>query len=194
MLPPDRGEVQDRLRLIEAMMAEGRRTTERWGWSLLLWGIGPLMAMWWAARWPHGAWAWPVTMSLCAIINGVVVKARRRPGKAETTTMRSVGAVWTCTGITVLFLAFGAVASRTLEFRFLYVAVFALAAVAHGTSSLILRWWPQFLAALVWWIASALAFVVPVGRLPQIAAFSLILANVVFGAWLTSREWRRRNG
>ena len=194
MQPPDQKEMLDRLKLIETMMAEGKRTTQRWGWSFLLWGIGPLIAMLWAAHWPHAEWAWPVTIGLCIIVNGLVLKARKRRSESKTTTMRSVGAVWTCAGATVLLVAFGAVWSGMVEFRYLYVALFALAAVAHGASSLILRWWPQFLAALVWWVASVMAYVVPADRLQELAALALVLGNVVFGAWLTYCEWSRKDG
>src|SRR5258707_11667425 len=110
MQPQDQREILvDRMKLIETMMAEGRRTTERWGWSFLLWGIGPLVAMLWAAVWPQADWAWPVTMGLCIIVNGLVLQARKRRGELKTTTMRSVGAIWACAGFTVLLLAFGAV-------------------------------------------------------------------------------------
>jgi len=194
MEPPDRKEMLDRLKLIESMIAEGRRSTQRWGWSFLLWGIGPLFAMRWAAHWPHPGWAWPVTMGVCIVVNGLVVKARQRRGEPETTTMRSVGAVWTCAGVTVVLLAVGAVWSGVVEFRCVYVALFALAAVAHGASSLILRWWPQFLAALVWWVAGAMAYVAPAARLADLAAWALVLGNVLFGAWLTYCEWRRSDG
>src|SRR5215471_16342605 len=187
-------ELQERLRLIEAMMAEGKRTTERWGWTFLLWGIGPLLAIAWAAYGPGGDWAWPVTLAVCILVNGVVVRLRKRGGSARTTAGRSIGAVWACTGITVLLLGFGTVASRSIDFRFLYVETFALAAVAHATSAFILRWWPQFLAAMIWWIASFVAFYLPPARLQILAAVSLLLGNVMFGAWLTYRDWRRANG
>ena len=81
-----------------------------------------------------------------------------------------------------------------VEFRYLYVALFALAAVAHGASSLILRWWPQFLAALVWWVASVMAYIVPADRLQELAALTLVLGNIAFGAWLTYCEWSRKDG
>ena len=194
MLPLNQGEVENRLRHIETMMAEGRQTTERWGWSFLLWGIGPLIAMLWSARWPHGALAWPITLSVCVVLNGIVLRLRSHHGEARTIAMQSIGAIWKCTGVTVLFLGFAAVWAHTLEYRFLYVAVFALAAVAHGSSSMILRWWPQFLAALVWWIASALALVAPPALLVGIAAAALLLGNVVFGGWLSFCEWKRRDG
>jgi len=193
MQPLDQKEMLDRLKLIETMMAEGRRNTERWGWSFLLWGIGPLVAMLWTAQWRHAELAWPVTMGLCILINGLVLRARNRSDELKTTTMRSVGAIWTCAGVTVLLVAFGAVWSGVVDFRYMYVAVFALAAVAHGASSLILRWWPQFLAAMVWWLASVLAFVLPAARLQELAALGLVLGNIVFGGWLTYCEWSRKD-
>jgi hypothetical protein len=194
MEPLNQGEVEGRLRLIEEMMAEGRRSTERWGWVFLLWGLGPLMAMLWAAKWPHGEWAWPAILGICVILNGIFVRLRKRRGEARTAAMRSIGAVWTCVGVTVLLLGFADAFARTIDFRFLYVTAFALAAVAHGASSIILRWKAQFLAALVWWFASALAFVAPGARLAEIAAWALVLGNVAFGAWLSYCEWRRADG
>jgi hypothetical protein len=193
MQPPNQTEILERLKLIEAMIAEGRQATEHWGSTFLLWGIGPLFAMLWETHWPHPNWAWPVTIGICVIVNGIALRFRKSRREFTTTTMRSIGAVWTCAGVTVLLLAFGTVASGTVEFRFLYAALFALAAVAHGSSSLILRWWPQFLAALVWWLASGIAFAVPVTRLPQLAAVALVLGNIVFGAWLTYCESRRKD-
>jgi len=71
---PDQTDVVSRLRLIEEMMAEGRRTTERWGWAFLLWGIGPVIAMLWESRWPHGAWAWPMVVVLCVVLNGAALR------------------------------------------------------------------------------------------------------------------------
>src|ERR1017187_8269130 len=56
-------------------------------------------------------------MGVCIVINGLVVKARNRRGESETTTMRSVGAVWTCAGVTVVLVAVGAVWSGMVEFR-----------------------------------------------------------------------------
>jgi hypothetical protein len=193
MQSPDQKEMLDRLKLIETMMAEGRRSTERWGWSFLLWGIGPLIAMWWVARWPYATWAWPVMMGVCIVTNGIVLKTRNRQG-ATTTSTRSIQAVWKCAGATVLLVSFGAAWSGAGDLRSLLIALFALAAVANGTSSLILQWWPQFLAALVWWVACALAFVLPVDRLGELAAIALILANMAFGAWLSYCERSRKDG
>jgi hypothetical protein len=188
MQQPDQTEILNRLRLIEQMMAEGRRTTQRWGWMFLLWGIGPLIAMLWEAYLPRSILAWPVVIAVCVLVNGGVLKARKRRGEMRTTIMRSVGAVWASAGFTVLLLSVGAAWSGALDLRSLCVALFALAAVAHSTSSLILRWLPQFLPALVWWVAALAALLVPAAHLHILSAAALLLGNVVFGAWLTQRE------
>ena len=40
-------ELKDRLNLIETMIAEGRRTTESWGWVFVLWGLAYYVAIAW---------------------------------------------------------------------------------------------------------------------------------------------------
>ena len=46
-------DLKDRLSLIEQMIAEGRRTTESWGWTFVLWGLwhgaGFLIQRFWQA-------------------------------------------------------------------------------------------------------------------------------------------------
>jgi hypothetical protein len=189
----DRSELLTRLRLIEEMMSEGRRTTQRWGWMFLLWGLGPLAAMFWEDRLAYPALAWPVVMAACVIVNGAVLRARRRRGEARTAVTHAVSAVWGSAGATVLMLALGAAWSGALDFRALCVALFALAAVAHSATSVILKWTPQFLAALVWWAAGLAAFLVPAADLHLLTAAALLFGNVAFGAWLTHREWSRRD-
>lgn len=190
MWDPDQSEILDRLRLIEHMMAEGRRGAERWGWMFVLWGIGPLLAMWWESSLPRPALAWPVMTLACVIFNGAVIRARRHRGQARTAAMNSIGAVWASAGFAVLVLALAAAWSGTLELRGLYVLLFALAAVAHTACALMLRWAPQFAAALVWWTAALAAFVLPAMDLRLLAAAALLLGNVAFGIWLTYREWK----
>ena len=40
-------EIRERLNLIENMISEGRRTTESWGWSFILWGVAYYIAIAW---------------------------------------------------------------------------------------------------------------------------------------------------
>lgn len=190
MWEPGQSEILDRLRLIENMMAEGRRGAERWGWMFLLWGAGPLLAMWWESEGPEPALAWPAMTLACVVVNGAVIRARQRRGQARTAAMNSIGAVWASAGIAVLVLAPAAAWSRALDLRGLCVLLFALAAVAHTACALMLRWGAQFAAALVWWTAALAAFAVPATELRLLAAAALLLGNVAFGMWLTYREWK----
>ena len=49
-------ELKDRLRLIESMIAEGRRSTESWGWTFVLWGVAYYVALAWSIL-GRGHWA-----------------------------------------------------------------------------------------------------------------------------------------
>ena len=54
-------DLKDRLSLIESMIAEGRRTTQSWGWTFVLWGVAYYIAIGWSAI-GNAQLAWPVTM------------------------------------------------------------------------------------------------------------------------------------
>jgi len=67
----ERQELHDRLSLIESMIAEGRRTTESWGWTFMLWGVAYYLAIVWAT-WGRFPFAWPLTMTAAGILTCVV--------------------------------------------------------------------------------------------------------------------------
>src|ERR1039458_8565260 len=71
-------DLNDRLSLIETMIAEGRRTTERWGWTFVLWGVAYYVAMAWAAWGGYGNLAWPVTMISAALLTALPISRRRQ--------------------------------------------------------------------------------------------------------------------
>jgi hypothetical protein len=186
MREPENAEIINRLTVMEAMMAEGRRGTQRWGWMFLLWGIGPLVAIAWEGHWPLPSLAWPIVTGTCVIVNGALIKIRKRKGEVKTTMMRSVGAVWGSTGLTVLLIALASAFSGFAQFRASYVVLFAVVGAAHSASSMILRWLPQFFAAVVWWAATVAALVLPSGHLRALSVVALV-SNVIFGAWLMYR-------
>jgi fatty acid desaturase len=68
-------DLKDRLALIEAMITEGRRTTENWGWTFVLWGAAFYIAIAWAT-WGHTAWAWPVTMTAAVAVTVVLASIK----------------------------------------------------------------------------------------------------------------------
>src|ERR1019366_3218328 len=96
-------ELKDRLKLIESMIAEGRRTTGVWGWMFVLWGVAYLAATAWATL-GHSRSAWPVTMVLASVLSTFLARHRGRPA---TTLGRAVGAVWAASGISLFLVLFG---------------------------------------------------------------------------------------
>ena len=50
-------ELSERLDLIQSMIAEGRRSTESWGWVFLLWGVAYSIAIGWAS-WERSLSVW----------------------------------------------------------------------------------------------------------------------------------------
>ena len=95
-------ELKDRLSLIEQMIAEGRRTTESWGWTFVLWGVAYYVAIAWATL-GKASLAWPVTMVAAGVLTGVLASrtASKRP---ETTVGRAMMAIWLGLGVSIFVL------------------------------------------------------------------------------------------
>ena len=187
-------ELRDRLSLIESMIAEGRRSTESWGWIFVLWGAAYMIAIAWAT-WGHSVWAWPVTIVAALIVTGLVVsvKAGKRP---ETTLGRAIISIWIALGIS-MFLLFPALGlSGRLADQHLFVAVVStILGMANGASGLILRWKIQFVCALVWW-ATAVASCFGTDAQSSIEFLvAIFFCQIVFGVYgmiAESRERKRR--
>jgi hypothetical protein len=184
-------EMKDRLSLIESMIAEGRRTTESWGWTFVLWGIAYYVAIAWSAG-GHSVWAWPATMSIAVIITVVVafLKAGHHPG---TTLGRAIGSIWIALGISMflLFLALGL--SGRLTDQPLFVAVIsALLGMANGASALILRWRVQLACAVVWWVAAVATCFGTDAQSMIVFLVAIFLCQVVFGIYGVIFESKRR--
>jgi hypothetical protein len=184
-------EMKDRLSLIESMIAEGRRTTESWGWTFVLWGIAYYVAIAWSAG-GHSVWAWPATMSIAVIITAVVafLKAGHHPG---TTLGRAIGSIWIALGISMflLFLALGL--SGRLTDQPLFVAVIsALLGMANGASALILRWRVQLACAVVWWVAAVATCFGTDAQSTIVFLVAIFLCQVVFGIYGVIFESKRR--
>src|SRR5580698_3315574 len=106
-------ELKERLALIEQMMKAGRRTTESWGWTFVLWGLAYYVAIGWTAS-GHPAFAWPVTMTAAGVITGMVA-GRRRHNKPSTTLGRTMAAIWISLGVSISLLMMSLAWSGRLE-------------------------------------------------------------------------------
>jgi hypothetical protein len=145
-------ELHDRLNLIEAMIAEGRRQTENWGWVFVLWGLVYYAALAWSA-WGHNVWAWPVTIVIGIGVTMAIAwsKASHQP---STTLGRALGSIWIATGVSmfVLFFVLGA-SGRLADPRLFAALSCAMLGIANGASAILLRWKAQLACAVVWWAA-----------------------------------------
>ncbi|MGA8677654.1 MAG: hypothetical protein WB621_20775 [Candidatus Acidiferrales bacterium] len=179
-------ELKDRLSLIESMMAEGRRTTESWGWTFVLWGVAFYVAIAWSG-WNHSAWAWPVTM-LVAVVLSVALSSKERK-HPETMLGRAVGSIWTALGISmfVLFLALG-LSGRLTDPHLFPAAVSAILGMANGASALILRWKVQLWCAVVWWAAAVASCFGSDVQTSIVFLVAIFLCQIVFGIYCAIAE------
>jgi hypothetical protein len=184
-------ELKDRLRLIETMIAEGRRTTISYGWTFVLWGVAYYVAILWAGL-GHDYIAWPVTMTAAVVIT-VVIIARKRCTRPATTTSRAIGSIWYAMGTSlfILLMSFG-ISGRADQHTSIAI-VAAMLATANATSSLILKWKLQFACALVWWALTVYACFGG-GKMLTIAFLAaLFFCQIVFGIYGMIREARARH-
>ncbi|HWA95166.1 MAG TPA: hypothetical protein VG844_11255 [Terracidiphilus sp.] len=182
-------ELRERLSLIEAMIAEGRRTTERWGWSFVLWGVAYYVAIAWTS-FGKSEIAWPVTM-IAAFVVTLALAARKMRGKTATTAGRAVGAVWRGVGISLFVVLFALSMGGHVEQHTFAAIVGGLLGAANSISSMILRWKMQFAVAVVWW-AMAVAVSFGSDRVMEIAFLTaLFFCQIVFGVYCMIAESRK---
>lgn len=186
-------ELKERLRLIESMIAEGRRNTESWGWRFVLWGVVFYLALAWSA-WDHSAWAWPATVSIGVIIT-VVVASWKGGHHPATTLGRAVGSIWLALGISMFLLFLPLGLSGRLTDPHLFVAITsAILGLANGASALILRWKVQFACAVVWWLTAVAACFGTETQNTTVFLAAIFLCQIVFGLYgmITDVQERRR--
>jgi hypothetical protein len=141
-------ELRDRLALIEQMMKAGRRSTESWGWTFLLWGLAYYVAIGWSAL--GGTYAWPITMVAACMLMGIFLARRDR--KPNTTMNRAVIGIWIALGVTMMMLMPAlAISGRIADGRSSIAVVCALLGMANGASGIVLKWRLQIASACVWW-------------------------------------------
>lgn len=182
-------DLTERLKLIESMIAEGRRRTTKWGWTFVLWGLAFYVAVAWAS-WGRSAWAWPVTMVAAAVLSSVLASRMKR-GQPRTLMGRAIAAPWIGMGISIMVVLTALAVSGRYEAQ-VYVAIIgAMLGTAHMTSAIILKWKMQFLCALVWLASGVVACFSsePVAGIAFLAA--TFLGQIVFGIYAMVLEARR---
>ena len=183
-------DLADRVRLIENMLAEGRRKTESWGWVFVLWGVAYYVATAWAT-WGKSNLAWPVTMIAAAVITAVAA-SRMSHGQPETTMGRAIGAIWVSMGCTIFVLLMSLAYSGRYDVHMFIAIIGAMLALANATSAIILKWWMQFACAVVW-LASV---VIACFSSDSVTSIDFLVATFVgmiaFGVYAMILDSRRR--
>jgi hypothetical protein len=184
-------DLRERLGLIEKMMAEGRRTTESWGWTFVLWGVALYAAFAWSAV-KQSAWAWPATV-LIALAATVVIASAKRGGQPRTSLGRAVGSIWAALAVTMIALFGGLSAGGRLNDPHFFAAVLcAILGLANGASSLILRWKAQLACAAMWWVAAIAACFGTNDQSAVVLLVAIFLGQIVFGIYGMIAESRAR--
>ena len=195
-----RQELTERFDVIERMIAEGRRRTESWGWTFLLWGVAYYVAIAWAtwgqelSVWGDGRhWpAWPVTM-IATFFLAMAIGMRKSRGQPGTTMVRAIVSVWICAGISMmcLFPAMSLAGVPANQHDFVAI-VAAMMGVTNGASGIILKWKTQVACAVVWWITSAASCFGSDMQLAIVFLSAIFLCQIVFGIYVMVLESRQR--
>jgi hypothetical protein len=187
----EQAELRDRLKLIESMMAEGRRKTESWGWSFLLWGVAYFVATAWATL-GHSNLAWPVTMVAAGVLTSVMA-ARMSGGQPETTLGRAIGALWSAMGVSLIVVLTCLAASGRYEPHVFVAIIGAMLGTSHAASAIILKWKMQFACAVVWLAASVAACFGSETVVTVAFLSATFFCQIVFGIYAMILDARRKH-
>jgi hypothetical protein len=185
-------ELKERLALIEQMMTAGRRTTESWGWTFVLWGVAYFIAIGWSAM-GAAVYGWPVTMTAAGIVTGVVLA--RRDHKPNSTMSRAMGGIWIALGVSMItvFPALG-ISGRLLDPHVFITMACAMLGLANGAAGIVLKWRLQIACACVWWIASAVACFGSETQALAVFMIAIFFCQIVFGIVCMVAEARGNKG
>jgi hypothetical protein len=192
-------DLKERLDLISTMIAEGRRTTESWGWTIVLWGVAFYVAIAWSSGiftgpiWGGHYFAWPVTMICTFVLTRVLASNKYKTTKAPATTIRrAIMSIWRAMGISmfVLLLPMGVSGRGDQQ---VYIAVIAaMLGTANAASGILLKWKAQFACAVVWWLTAVASCFGTITQSAVAFLVAIFLCQIVFGAYCMAAEARVR--
>jgi hypothetical protein len=185
-------EVTAQLELIERMIDEGRRSTQRGGWQFVLWGLGYLAAAFWSMQVGDG-WPWGVLMPICAALTFAI---HRRQAQRQVTTGadRALGGIWWGFGISMGVAGFLGGGSGTLMGVLFDIVILVMMGGANFASGIVLRWPLQLSMAGFWWAAAGASMFLPPSLAWPIFIGAILLGNVGFGLYCMWRERRELAG
>jgi hypothetical protein len=188
-----RDELMQRVALMEAMIAEGRQSTARFGWIFVMWGVVYFAAVGWVLFLPYKYWAWPVCVG-AAIATTIAVKARqkRASGGGESVRSRSIEAVWQAMGTAICLYVIAAIVSHHCGSQAYVAAILFFVGLAHATSAIILRWRVQGVVAAIWYAGGIAEFFITSERggygIFLVASFFGMICFGLYAMWLERRR------
>ena len=188
-----RDDLLQRVALMEAMIAEGRQSTARFGWIFVLWGVVELAGMVWQAKWSYSDWLWPTTIACGFVLQYLGFALHRNRGVARPTNLkaRSVGAAWSMMGLAATLYSFAAIFHHDAWQVSFFAGIFMLVGLAHATSAMILRWAAQGFVAAIWWAGGLAAFFVPREYDLILFMVEMVFGMIGFGLYAMWLERRR---
>jgi hypothetical protein len=184
-------ELLTRFELVEMMVKEGRRSTEYWGWTFVLWGTAYLIAIAWSYWSRRPDIAWPVTM-IAATVLTIVVATKKKRAKPQTPISRAIASIWTAVGTAIFIFCFAVAISGHGEMHSYTAAIEILIGVANCAVSMVLRWPGQFMIAILWWISAVATCFVSSPWITPILVFDTLIGFLGFGLYLMYCERRDR--
>jgi len=187
-------ELHERVKLIESMIAEGRRTTGSWAWAFVFWGVAYYIAIAWTAynHWPY---AWLVTMGGAWVICWALIRSQRKnqpKQKPATTVGRAIHAIWTAMGVSLVLLLPALGFSGRFNQHVFVAIVAAMLGMANGASGMLVRWKAQVASAMVWWAASVAACFGTDTQCVVVFLVAIFFCQIVFGIYALMVEARLR--
>jgi hypothetical protein len=187
----NRDDLVERVALMESMISEGRRSTARWGWVFVMWGLLYFAATGWTMYLPHPNFAWPVCVTV-GIAAGIVRGVRRgRSGEVLNARSRSILAVWQMVGAAVTLFCFSGAIAHHADGVVYVAAILFFIGLAHATSAVILRWPVQGAVAAMWWgCGIATMFVSSQSAMLAIFLTASFFGMILFGLYAMMLERR----
>jgi hypothetical protein len=197
---PDNGTSRDdlleRIELMEAMIAEGRQATARFGWIFVLWGLVDLAGM--ALEWEHPghSWNWPIVIATGMVLQFAGLGLRKRTGRkcGANTQARALSAIWGMMGLTIVLYCFTAIFTHQAGWPGYVSAIFMIVGLAHAASAIILRWRVQGVVAAFWWAGGLACFFVSGRWFLTFFGVEMFFGMVLFGLYGMVLERRGGGG
>lgn len=192
-------ELTERLELIENMIGEGRRSTTKWGWTAVLWGVAFYVAIAWSSgmfggpAWVQRCMAWPVTMVGAWLLTITLARRMSQSTRAPMTTVkRAIISIWTAMGISMFALLLPLGLSGRADQQVTVAVVATLLATANAASGMLLKWMAQFACAVVWWLAAMASLYGTVTQSMIAFLVAIFFCQILFGIYAMILESRER--